>query len=201
MTIEERASAMSISSTVSPPAAGDALVPLGSWRISDESLIGFAVRSLGRTVKGRFGAFSGRVVHGAGDGVLASGTVEVASIDTGVAERDDHLRSADFFDAANHPRITFASRRIIADGHNYDIPGTLTIKGVSQDVSLIGKLLPSAPGDGDETIRIAADATINRHTFGIKAPPGVELFGLAVAAHVKIRLLIVAVFDDRAVID
>jgi polyisoprenoid-binding protein YceI len=201
MTIEERARAMSTSPTVFPPAAADALVPPGSWRISDDSLVGFAVRSLGRTVKGRFGSFGGRVVHGAGDGVLASGSVEVASIDTGVSERDAHLRSADFFDAANHPRITFASRRIIADGDSYDIPGTLTIKGISQDVSLIGKLLPSAPGDGDETIRIVAGATINRHAFGIKAPPGVELFGLAVAAHVKIRLLVVAVFDERAVID
>jgi polyisoprenoid-binding protein YceI len=201
MIVAERAPAMSSLPTVSPPAAADALVPLGSWLVSDESLIGFAIRSLGRTVKGRFGSFSGRVVHGAGDGVLASGAVEVASVDTGVSERDDHLRSADFFDAASHPRITFASRRIIADGDSYDIPGTLTIKGVSQDVSLMGKLLPPAPGDGSETIRIAADATINRHTFAVKAPPGVELFGLAVAAHVKIRLLIVAVFDDRAVID
>jgi polyisoprenoid-binding protein YceI len=152
-------------------------------------------------VKGRFGSFSGRVVHGAGDGVLASGSVEVASIDTGVSERDRHLRSAEFLDAANHPRITFASRRIIAEGNIYDIPGTLTIKDVSHDVSLIGKLLPPAPGDGNETIRLAAEATINRHAFGVKAPPGVELFGLAVAAHVKINLLVVAVSDDRALVD
>src|ERR1700726_1744851 len=141
MTIEERHRSMSTSPTLSPPAAGDALVPPGSWRVSEESQIGFAVRSLGRTVNGRFGSFSGRVVHGTGDGVMASGSVEVASIDTGIAKRDDHLRSADFFDAANHPRITFSSRRIIPDGDSYDIPGTLTIKGVSHDVSLIGRLL------------------------------------------------------------
>jgi polyisoprenoid-binding protein YceI len=192
---------MSTSPTVSQPAAAEALVPPGAWRVSEESSVGFAVRSLGRTVRGRFGAFSGRVVHGTGDGVLASGSVEVASIDTGVSERDEHLRSADFFDAAAHPLITFASRRLIAEGDSYDIPGTLTIKGISRDVSLIGRLLPPAPGDGDDTIRFAAEAAINRHDFGIKAPPGVEVFGLAVAAHVKIRLLVVAVLDDRAVID
>jgi polyisoprenoid-binding protein YceI len=191
---------MSSSPTLSPPAAGDALVPPGSWRVTEESLVGFTVKSIGRTVKGRFRSFGGRVVHGAGDGVLASGSVEVASLDTGVPERDDHLRSADFFEAANHPRITFASRRIIAVGDSYDIPGTLTIKGVSQDVSFIGRLLPPATGDGGDTLRIAAEATINRHTFGVKAPPGVEVFGLAVAAHVKIKLLVVAVSDDRAVI-
>jgi polyisoprenoid-binding protein YceI len=192
---------MSTSPTVSPPAVGDALVAPGSWRVSEESEIGFLVRSLGRAVKGRFASFSGRIVHGAGDGVLASGSVEVASIDTANAERDDHLRSSDFFDAANHPLITFASRRIIALGDGYDIPGTLTIKGVSQDVSLLGRRVAPEPGDGLETIRIAAEATINRHDFAVKAPAGIEVFGLAVAPHVKLRLLIVAVSDDAASID
>jgi polyisoprenoid-binding protein YceI len=192
---------MSTSLTVSPPPAADALVPPGSWRVSEESLIGFTVKCFGRPVKGRFGSFGGHVVHGVGDGAFASGSVEVASVDTGIAKRDEHLRSADFFDAANHPQITFASRRIIAEGERYDIPGTLTIKGVSRDVSLIGRLLPPEPGDGSETIRIAAEATINRHAFGIKAPARVELLGLAVAPHVKIRLLVVVVSDDRAAID
>ncbi|MCW3026386.1 MAG: YceI family protein [Solirubrobacterales bacterium] len=192
---------MSTSATISPPAARDALVPPGSWQVSEESEIGFAIKGLGRTVKGRFGSFSGRVVHGTADAVTASGSVEVASIDTGIGKRDDHLRSADFFDAANYPEITFASRRIIADRDRYDIPGTLTIKGVSQDVSLIGRLLPPAPGDDIHTIRIAAEATINRHGFGVKAPERVELFGLAAGARVKIRLLIVAVSDDRPAID
>jgi polyisoprenoid-binding protein YceI len=192
---------MSTSPTLSPPAAGDALVPPGSWRVSEESLIGFTVKSLGRTVKGHFGSFSGRVVHGAGDGVMASGSVEVASINTGIAERDDHLRSSEFFDAANHPLITFGSRRIIAEGDRYHVPGTLTIKDVSEDVSLIARLLPPEPDDGNGTIRIAAEATINRHNFGIKAPAGIEVFGLAVAAHVKVKLLVVAVPGDRVSID
>lgn len=192
---------MSTSPTISAPAAGDTLVPAGSWRVGEESLIGFSVRSLGRTVKGRFGSFSGRIVHGTGDGVMASGSVEVASVDTGIAERDEHLRSADFLDAANHPLMTFASRRIIADGDGYDIPGTLTIKDVSRDLSLIGRLVRREAGDASETIRIAAEATINRHDFGVKAPPAIELFGLAVASHVKLKLLIVAVSDDGRSID
>src|SRR6266568_5466625 len=112
--------------TLSPPATGDDLVPTGSWRVSEESEIGFAVKGFGRAVTGRFGSFSGHLTHGPGDGVTASGSVEVASVDTGIAMRDKHLRSADFFDAENHPQITFASRRIIADGDRYDIPGTLT---------------------------------------------------------------------------
>jgi polyisoprenoid-binding protein YceI len=192
---------MSSPAAISPPAAGEDLVPPGSWRVSEESRIGFAVKALGRTLEGRFGSFDGRVTHGPGDGVMASGSAQVASIDTGIGKRDDDLRSADFFDAANHPEITFSSRRFVRDGDSYDIPGTLTIKGVSEDMSFLGKLLRPAPDDASGTIRIAAEATINRHTFGIKAPARVELFGLALAAHVKIRLLVVAVSDDRGAID
>ena len=199
MTIEERPRHVQLLNNL-PPAARDDLVPTGSWQVSEQSEIGFSVKSLGRTVKGRFGSFSGRLVHGSGDGVTASGSVEVASIDTGIARRDKHLRAADFFDAAIHPQITFGSRRIILDGDDYDIPGTLTIKGVSRDVSLVGRRLPPEPGDGSETIRIAAEATIDRHAFGITAPARVELFGLAVGTHVKLRLLIVAVVDDRSAI-
>jgi polyisoprenoid-binding protein YceI len=192
---------MSVFATLSPRATGDTLVSGGSWRVGEESVIGFHVRSHGRTVKGRFGTFDGRLVHGSGDGVMASGSVVVASVETGVAKRDDHLRSADFFDVANHPQITFASRRVIRRGDSYDIPGTLTIKGVSQDVSLIGRLLPRAPGDDSETTRLVAEATINRHTFGIKAPSRFELLGFGVGAHVKIELEIVVLPDDRAAIE
>jgi polyisoprenoid-binding protein YceI len=201
MIIKERQVAMSTTPTLQRPNEAEALVPPGSWRVSDESLVGFAVKSLGRTVSGRFGTFAGRVEHGAGAGVMASGSVEVASIDTGIAKRDDHLRSADFLDAAKHPLITFASRRIIAEGDRYDIPGTLTIKGISEDVSLVGRLLAPEPGDGSETIRIAAEATINRHDFGVKAPARFELFGLALGPHIKLRLLVVAVRDDGAAVD
>lgn len=184
--------------TLSAEATDDTLVPTGSWRVSEASAIGFQIRSLGRTVKGRFGSFDGLLVHGPGEGVMASGSVVVASVDTGLVKRDEHLRSADFFDAANYPEITFASRRVIPQGKSYDIPGTLTIKGVSEDVSLIGRRLPPAPGDDSETLRLIAEATINRHTFGIRAPARVELFGLAAGAHVRIKLEVVAVPDDRA---
>jgi polyisoprenoid-binding protein YceI len=191
---------MSSTTTITPPPAhSTAFVPPGSWRIGEASRIGFTVRTLGRTVAGRFGSFSGHVVHGSSDGVLASGSVDVASIDTGIAKRDEHLRSADFFDAAEHPHITFASRRIIAEGDRYDIPGTLTIKGISQDVSLIGKRLGPEPGDDSRTIRVAAQSTIDRHSFGIRAPARVELFGLALAPHVHIRLEVVLAPDDGAI--
>jgi polyisoprenoid-binding protein YceI len=194
--IEERLPTMSSSPTISPPAAANAPLARGTWQITQESLIGFSIKSLGRTVKGRFGSFSGQLLSGDGDGLLASGSVEIASIDTGIVRRDKHLRSADFFDGANHPQITFASRPITTEGERYEIPGTLTIKGASRDVSLVGKLLAPAPGDDSDTIRIAAETMIDRSDFGVKAPARVELFGLAVAPQVTISLLIVAVRED-----
>jgi polyisoprenoid-binding protein YceI len=200
VTFEERLPEMSTSATTARPTEAEELVPVGSWRVTEASQIGFAVKGLGRTVNGRFGSFSGRLVHGGDDGAMASGSVDVASIDTGIVKRDDHLRSADFLDAANHPQITFASRRIIADGERYEIPGTLTIRGISQDVALVGTLLPAEPGDDSDTIRIAAETTVNRHDYGVKAPPAIEMFGLLVGAHVKIKLEIVAVTDARATI-
>lgn len=187
---------MSIFPTLSRPQDVQALVPPGRWSVAPESIVGFSVRSLGRTVRGSFGSFSGHLIHRRDDGVMASGSVDVASIDTGNAQRDEHLRSADFFDAANHPLIAFESRRIIPDGERFDIPGTLTIRGVSHDVSLIGRRLAPETGDGSGTVRISAEATIDRHAYGVRAPAGIELFGLLVAAHVKITLLLVAVLDD-----
>jgi polyisoprenoid-binding protein YceI len=130
---------------------------------------------------------------------MVSATIDVPSIDTGVGARDAHLRSADFFDAANFPEITFASRRIIGFNGRYDIPGAITIKGITRDISLAGRTLPPEPGDGDRTVRLAADGVINRTDFGVRAPAGIEGFGLTVARHVKLSLLIVAIAEERLV--
>jgi polyisoprenoid-binding protein YceI len=179
-------------------APSEGIVPIGTWTIAEGSHLGFTVRSLALPVRGSFGSFHGQIVHRAGEGAMVSGSVDVASLDTGVGARDAHLRSSDFFDAAAYPEITFASRRIIGHDGHYDIPGALTIKGVMRDVSLTGRVLPPEPGDGDQTVRIAADGVIDRTAFGVKAPARVEGFGLTVARRVKLHLLIVAVAAGHA---
>jgi polyisoprenoid-binding protein YceI len=172
------------------------MVPFGTWVIGDGSHLGFSIRSLALPVHGSFGSFRGQLVHRRGEGVMVSGSVEAASIDTGHAARDAHLRSSDFLDAATYPQITFASRRIIGRDGQYDIPGALAIRGVMRDISLAGRVLPREAGDAADTVRIAADGVIDRTSFGIRAPARVTGFGLTVARHVKLHLRIVAVPAD-----
>lgn len=179
-------------SAPTPPEGG--LVPLGHWRVSEASRIDVHIGGLGRSLKGTFGAFSGRLV-GERDSVLASGSIDAASIDTGNGERDEFLRGPECLDAASHPQITFASLRIgLARGDYYDIPGTLTIKGVSQQLSLKARHLPPEPGDDEQAVRFSADGQFDRRAFGVKAPPG--MLGLSGKMQIRARILVVP--DDGA---
>ena len=102
----------------------------------------FAVKHLMiSTVKGRFKTFSGTGVSNE-DGTLKAVTmsIETPSIDTNAKQRDDHLRSADFFDAEQFPTITFSSTGISHKGSDVAISGDLTIKGVTKQVTLNGVL-------------------------------------------------------------
>lgn len=110
------------------------------WKIdSDHTSFYFDIKHIHATVRGSFHDFSGTIRFDPDD--PSSGrfdlTVEVDSIDTGIAKRDAHLRSADFFDAPRYPRMTFYSSRIRHAGDNrYLVDGTLTIKDVSRDTTL-----------------------------------------------------------------
>lgn len=112
-----------------------------TWTIDPaHTLVEFAVKHMMiSTVKGRFGEVSGTIVLDEGD--LSRSRVEVAiptaSIDTRQPQRDEHLRSADFFDVEAHPEIQFRSRRVEAQGGGrLRVVGDLTIRGVTREVAL-----------------------------------------------------------------
>ena len=88
------------------------------------------------TVTGKFKEFSGTISYDDKDITKSSvsGTIKTASIDTGVADRDNHLRSADFFDVEKNPEITFKSTKVEKSGDGVTISGDLTIKGVTKQV-------------------------------------------------------------------
>ncbi|MDN0197464.1 YceI family protein [Streptomyces sp. S.PNR 29] len=116
------------------------------------------------TVKGAFAAVSGRGEVRPDGSAVGTLTLDVASLDTGNAKRDKHLRSADFFDADHHPEITFAVRGAeLRDGDAVHVIGQLTVRGISRPLSLTARL---AGADAD-ALTLEAEFTVDREKFGM----------------------------------
>ena len=135
------------------------------------SHLGFSVTHLGISlVRGTFDTFTGSLTVGAG---LADTSVaidaEMASVNSGNSMRDGHLHGGDFFDVAAHPQMTFRSTSAAAAGPGFSLTGDLTIKGVTQPVTLQATFNGTAESPMDKSVRngFAASGTISRSAFGI----------------------------------
>ena len=111
-----------------------------AWELdTDHSNVYFSIEHIYATVQGRFTAIAA-TVHFDPANLKESRfdfEIKVDSIDTGIKQRDDHLRSADFFASSDHPLITFTSNAVTAAGEGvYQVAGTLTVKGKSRDLVL-----------------------------------------------------------------
>jgi polyisoprenoid-binding protein YceI len=144
------------------------------WQIDpSHSAAHFSVRHLMiSNVRGEFTKLTGTALLDASD--LTHSTVEVTieagSINTREPQRDEHLRSADFFDVANHPTITFRSKRVAAVGdEHFKLTGDLTIRGVTREVTLdVDGPTPSVKDPwGNTRAGITATTKINRKDFGV----------------------------------
>ncbi|MGW1807018.1 YceI family protein [Streptomyces sp. NPDC002078] len=142
-------------------------VQTGTWQLDPAaSTVGLRHKTMWGlvTVKGTFTAASGGgEVHADGS---ATGTVtlEAASLDTGHAKRDTHLRSADFFDADNHPEITFAVRGADRlDGDGVRVTGQLTVRGVSRPLTFTAHLSDA----GADALTLDAEFSVDRDQFGM----------------------------------
>ena len=154
----------------------------------------FAVRHMMvSTVRGTLGQVSGTIAWDGKDAktIQADITIDVAGLDTGVDKRDDHLRSPDFFDAANHPKITFKSKRVVpgAAAGTFKLVGDLTIRGNTKEVTLDVEG-PSPPQKMGNNIRSGATAAgaINRREFGLAWNRLIETGGAVVADDVKMTI-------------
>ena len=143
------------------------------------STIGFKVHQYLTTVAGKFTRFSGTVDvdpdHPEKSSVVAK--IDVASIDTGIAKRDAHLRSAEFFNVTKFPGITFKSRSVKRTGENTgDITGDFTMHGVTKTIVLRAKLLgdPKAAANAQRTRWQVTTAPLNRREFGLLFSSGTE---------------------------
>jgi polyisoprenoid-binding protein YceI len=152
---------------------GITLIPTGTWVVDPvHSRVGFAVKHLGiSTVRGEFKEFEGTLEIGEDlPTSRAYGTVKVASIDTRETDRDDHLRSPDFFDAAQFPEIAFASTKIEPlDEEEFRVTGRLTIHGVSNEIVLHAEV-GGAERDpwGNERIGLEVTGRLSRSDYGMK---------------------------------
>lgn len=164
----------------------------GTWVLDPtHSSIEITARHLMVTkVRGTFKQFSGSIT--VGDSPETS-SVEVSivaeSIDTGVADRDTHLRSADFLDVENHPDITFKSTSITTDGFGYALTGDLTIKGVTKPITLqmeYGGV--NVDPWGNEKAAFSATGTFEREDWGIGWNVALETGGVLVGKQFTIDI-------------
>lgn len=158
----------------------------GAWGFDpNHSGVHFKVRHLGLTnVRGRFNGVDAFLEVGADLATTRFGaTIDITTIDTNQADRDNHLRSTDFFSAEAHPTMSFASAviRHLGDG-DYEADGELTINGITKPVTLAVEFTGAVvhPGDGMEHAGFVASAQILRDDFGIdfNMPLGVDKFAL-----------------------
>jgi polyisoprenoid-binding protein YceI len=136
----------------------------------NHSSVGFTIRHFVSNVPGRFKDFNGVVKYDK-QNPAASGvelTVQAASIDTDNEDRDNHLRSADFFDVQKYPTLTFTSTKVSAkDADTLDVTGNLTLHGVTREVTIPVEVLGTMKGPRGEKAGFEASFTLNRKEYGI----------------------------------
>ncbi len=166
------------------------------------SEVGFQVRHLVSQTRGRFNDFAGTIDLDPKN--LANSSVDfkikTTSIDTNVADRDKHLRGADFFDAEKYPEITFKSKSIKAAGNDtYNVTGTLNMHGVSKDITLPVTYLGQAKDPwGNTRAGFEATTTLNRKDFGIVWNKALDAGGAMLGDDVKININLETVKKDPA---
>jgi polyisoprenoid-binding protein YceI len=164
---------------------------------ASHSRLGFSARhAMVTTVRGSFKDFEG-TAHVDTASPAASKvelTIKADSIDTGVADRDAHLRSADFFDVENFPVITFTSTRVERDGDDWAITGDLTIKDVTKPITIDFESTGSARDPfGNLRIGFEGKATLSRKDWGLTWNAALETGGMLVSDKIKLEFDISAI--------
>lgn len=147
--------------------------PAKQWAVDKaHSAVTFSVKHFFTPVEGRFDNFDGEFIFDPENlkESRANFTVDIASVNTQQEKRDQHLQSGDFFDAAKHPKMKFASSRFVKKGKGYIVYGSLTIKDVTKEIALPFQVL--GVGDhpmmeGTKVMGIQAETKISRNDYGV----------------------------------
>jgi polyisoprenoid-binding protein YceI len=154
------------------------------------SSINFSVRHLGiNDVRGHFDEFAGSIMLDNAAIKEATGTIQVKSINTGVQMRDNHLRTAAFFDATNYPVITFKTKSVEPNGAETVLIADFTMRGVTKELRLPVKLSgPVKDPQGKFRIGLEAKANLNRKDYGINYNAVLESGVAAVGEEVTLEI-------------
>jgi polyisoprenoid-binding protein YceI len=169
----------------------------GTYTIdASHSAVEFVVRHLGLAkVRGGFGAFGGVIeIADRPDESQVTVDVALASLDTREPNRDEHLRASDFFDVPNHPTMSFRSTRVTGSGTDWTVEGDLTLRGVTNQVSL-DVTFEGAGRDpwGGHRIAFSASGEIVRDHWGMNWNQVLEAGGFVIGKKVKLELEVEAV--------
>ncbi|HEY8232672.1 MAG: YceI family protein [Vicinamibacterales bacterium] len=160
------------------------------------SSVGFQVRHIFTNVSGRFTDYSGtiQVDRAKPESSSVEFTIQATSIDTSEPKRDGHLRTADFFDVANHPTITFKSTSMKPNGKDsYFVTGDFTMHGVTKQITLPVTVLGEGKDPmGNEKMGLETAITLNRKDYGLNWNRALETGGVLVGDEVKVQISIEA---------
>lgn len=171
---------------------------MATWNVdAAHSGVNFSLKHMMfTTVRGSFDDFEATIEFDPSNPADAkvNATIQATSVDTGAADRDNHLRSADFFDVEKYPTLTFSSTRVEPKSDTEaTVYGDLTIHGVTKEVPLNVTFLGEGVNPWGQTVGgFAASTTINREDFGLTWNQTLETGGVLVSKEIKIELEIQA---------
>lgn len=164
-----------------------------SWELdTSHSSVSFSVKHMMiSNVRGNFKGIAGKIKYDGKDATKGSieVTIDVGTIDTNDAKRDGHLKSADFFDVAKHPKATFKSKKITkVSGNKYKIVGDLTLRGKTKSVTFEAEISKPMKAWGKTLVGIHGTTTINRQDFGISWNKSLDKGGIVVGNDVTLTI-------------
>ncbi len=176
---------------------------MAKWRVDkDHTTLGFeVVHMLVSKTKGKFTEYSGIVEMDAEKQEFKTieAVIQTASVTTDHQKRDDHLRSADFFDVNTFPTMTFKMTSYTKSGDQYTAVGDFTLLGVTKELTLVGTFNGVAQDPwGNTRAGITAEGTINRKDYGMKFSKLLDNGGLMVGDNVKLILEIEVIKEKKA---
>jgi len=184
--------------TAPAPEVAPLAVTAGTYVVDpSHSVLSFSVRHMGfATVTGTFASSEGQITipESGIAGMSATATVAVESISMNNDDRDGHLKSPDFFDAANHPTLTLVTKSITPTGPNtFDLVADLTMRGTTKEVTLAGEYFGTVVDPwGNQKIALSATGTVDRFDYGLSWNKLIETGELVVSREVELELQVQA---------